>query len=615
MRPTRGLRRRRWSGAAILAAALLAFLPPAARAAATRDTAARVVTVAAARGLPVTGLRVVGAGTLASPLKAGLALAIPPLALGQRPLLFPRTLDEDLARARGFLARRGFPYARVTPEVRLNASGRDVSLVLSVTLGPAVILDRLDLAGFPPDLGADPAAAAGLAAGGVLTDPAVERAAAVLADLLRASGYADATVSARVSRLDSTRAALALAAVPGRRYRLGTLRVTGVSPDLEPLVRETASLPVGEIYSPVHLQRARDHLRLLDLFLQVRLRPAPARGDTLDMVADLRLRPAQSLEAGLGLWTDDLLRAQARWQHRNLLRRGRGVELSGAFSRYRTEGAAAAWWPALLGPRTRLETRVRGDEQNEDSYRLDEIEALVGLRWRPTLNNVLRVGIAVSRVDVHVRTPEAEAFLEQGGRLTVLAVDWNRDATDDRLFPRRGTRNWVHLEWGPHGGLSDAHFVLAQAQTAVFHALPGGPVAALRLLGGAATPTRGSEDLLPNRRFFSGGSASMRGYRRHRLGPRDDDGAPLGGESVVEMSVEMRFRLVWRLRGVLFWDAGQVWQNWEDTDLNDLAAAIGPGLTVDTPVGPLRADLGLRLDPADDGEPDMVFHLSVGQAF
>ena len=615
MRPIRRLPRRRAGGAAMLAAACLALMFHDARPAATRGEGARIITVAEARGLPVTGLRVEGAGNLASPLKAGLALAIPPLTLGQRPPLFPRTLTEDLARARGFLARRGYPYAGVTPEVRLNAGGRGVTLVLSVALGPPVILGRLDIAGFPAGLAADPAAAAGLAPGDVLADPAIDRAVAALASLLREAGHADATVTARVSRMDSTRAVLELAATPGRRYRLRDLRVTGVSSDLAPLVRETASLPSGEIYSPSHLRRARDHLRLLDLFLQVRLRPELVVGDSLDVVAELRQRPAQSFEVGLGVWTDDMLRAQARWRHRNLLRRGRGVELSGAFSQYRTEGAAAAWWPALAGPRTRLETRVRGEEQREDSYRLDEIEASVGLRWRPTLNNILRWRIAVSRVDVFVRTPEAEAFLEQGGRLMVFSVDWNRDATDDRLFPRRGTRNWLRLEWSPHGDVTDAHFVLAEGQTAVYRALPGGPVAALRLLGGAATPTRGSEDLLPNRRFYSGGSASMRGYRRHRLGPRDADGAPLGGESVLELSVELRFRLFWRLRGVLFWDAGQVWRNWEDTDLNELVAAVGPGLTLDTPLGPLRADLGFRLDPGDDDEPDMVFHLSVGHPF
>jgi outer membrane translocation and assembly module TamA len=73
------------------------------------------------------------------------------------------------------------------------------------------------------------------------------------------------------------------------------------------------------------------------------------------------------------------------------------------------------------------------------------------------------------------------------------------------------------------------------------------------------------------------------------------------------------------LGGVVFLDAGDVEDTPSELALNRLAYAVGVGLRLHTIVGPVRADLGYRLNRfgVDDPEPGTVFafHISLGEAF
>jgi len=73
---------------------------------------------------------------------------------------------------------------------------------------------------------------------------------------------------------------------------------------------------------------------------------------------------------------------------------------------------------------------------------------------------------------------------------------------------------------------------------------------------------------------------------------------------------------------VVFADAGNVWNNAWDVNLNDLRYDVGTGLRYMTAVGPFRLDLGYQLNPIPglliNGKPEprrFRVHFSIGQAF
>ena len=114
-------------------------------------------------------------------------------------------------------------------------------------------------------------------------------------------------------------------------------------------------------------------------------------------------------------------------------------------------------------------------------------------------------------------------------------------------------------------------------------------------------------------RFFNGGGTSVRSFAERELGPRDENGSPLGGDLLTVFNAELIFPLYGGLQGAIFADAGSL-KNRDISGSGDLRYAVGAGLRYKLPIGPLRLDYGVnptRRDQEDFG----AFHFSFGFAF
>lgn len=144
-----------------------------------------------------------------------------------------------------------------------------------------------------------------------------------------------------------------------------------------------------------------------------------------------------------------------------------------------------------------------------------------------------------------------------------------------------------------------------------------------------------------NRRFFAGGSGSIRGWRPRDLGAMPENELELGGNFIFEGSSELRinyfrgFGKLWFLDLDNFWfvyflDIGNVWTDVVDARPKDVAIALGIGLRYETLFGPVRIDFGFRIyDPKEQTHRQWVFqkrlfgdvigdgvlHFGVGHAF
>ena len=78
--------------------------------------------------------------------------------------------------------------------------------------------------------------------------------------------------------------------------------------------------------------------------------------------------------------------------------------------------------------------------------------------------------------------------------------------------------------------------------------------------------------------------------------------------------MELRFAVIGELGGVFFVDFGQVYPAALEYRLEDLRYAVGPGIRYNTPIGPVRFDVGFILDRRTD-EPFGRIELSILQAF
>jgi len=163
-------------------------------------------------------------------------------------------------------------------------------------------------------------------------------------------------------------------------------------------------------------------------------------------------------------------------------------------------------------------------------------------------------------------------------------------------------------------------------------------VIGLKLKGGYATLyAKGNDTPVPlHRRFFGGGSGSVRGWKSRQLGPVDDRSRPIGGMATIEGNIESRINILrnlgevpidfGKLWAVLFLDFGNVWEHGSDVRFEEIALATGFGIRYNTLIGPIRVDFGFKLyDPDQQANrqwlfnrpffKDMAFHFGIGHAF
>jgi hypothetical protein len=155
----------------------------------------------------------------------------------------------------------------------------------------------------------------------------------------------------------------------------------------------------------------------------------------------------------------------------------------------------------------------------------------------------------------------------------------------------------------------------------------------------------GNADIIPfERRFYSGGANSVRGWSESTLGPgtyqrinsRRRDYNQLG-DIKIDLNVEYRAKMFWVMEGALFLDAGNNWTYKEysnqpggafklSTFWKEIAMAYGIGIRMDFDYVMFRFDLGTKLhNPANAAGDrwrvvpgdisDLAFHIAIGYPF
>jgi outer membrane protein insertion porin family len=132
-------------------------------------------------------------------------------------------------------------------------------------------------------------------------------------------------------------------------------------------------------------------------------------------------------------------------------------------------------------------------------------------------------------------------------------------------------------------------------------------------------------DLPQSERFYAGGDTTIRGFALDRVGTRhvppdpsvdtlDENLLPIGGNGLVIFNAELRAPVFGGLGVVGFVDTGNVFSRVSQISLTELRTAVGSGLRYKSPFGPIRFDLGFKIN-RQPGEGLTAWFISFGQAF
>ncbi len=529
-----------------------------------------------------------------------------------------RALVRDLQVLRDYYTTKGFWDARVEMESLTVSSGGDVDLTLRVREGVRYGWGRLrvEVQGAP----AGPVERVIRGHMGRWADRGVlERARQAVLQMLGSQGYPEARAAFDVVK-DPERGVVDVVfrVEAGPRVHFGRVVVTGNVRTQTKVVRRELTFRRGEPWDPEAVRESRQRLYRLGFFQRVRIGPAgpPDRDGMQDVLVEVEEQDAGVLEFGLGYGTEEGVKGSARIAHANLQGYGRFLGLRVDFDRFDRSAAVNFREPWLFNHPLDLRLSLVRRTEDRDAYRLSSLgfqaslERALGSRAKGSVLYTLE-----SNELSDVSQEAAEAGEDTGSYLLSSVgpvVVW--DSRDDPFNPRRGFYHSFQAEWASDLLGSEVRFERYAASMSGFFSY-GRATLALQARGGIAFTLTQAADLPVNKRFFLGGRSSVRGFRRDEIGPKDAAGDPVGGDVMVNLRAELRWRWKKRFGVAVFWDGGNVWnRSLGPPDYTELRQGGGVGVRYETPVGPLALDLGFKLDRRK-GEDPYVWHFTVGNVF
>lgn len=557
---------------------------------------------------------------------------------------------KDLRRTVVFYQQNGYFDADVEGyRVRMNPDG-GVELAIVVAEGEPSTIDTLAI---EIEAEAADAAPAGLEhrdpdveelrqwvplrEGDTFSEARVDSAQAILTAHFQNSGHAFAEVLKEYRIDKNARSATVIFSVyPGDVYRFGGVSIEGETAVSRKLILGQVQFRPGDLYELDEVFGTQRKLYQLNLFRRVQVEPqydAPV-GDSLPVVIRVSDAKEHLVRLGVGYGTEEFVRATGSWLDRNFLGGARQARLTGEFSSLRRLASASLTQPNVLIDDLSATGTGFFSQDREDTYIVRRIggsgrinhEVSPDLRTFYGLNIERDTFTEIDSLDV-VQALLGERFLNPS-TLSYLELGALVDTSDDIFSPTEG--NTVNLNY--HLALStlvgDYQYHRVTLLATHYQEIRRGWVLALKVLPGIIKPfgsaaAGDSVIAVPLfERLFAGGSTSIRGYQRRRLGPlagedcaaADQQCNPVGGEALLETSVELRFPLFGKFRGVTFMDVGNIWPEPAEVSLAELRYTPGVGLRYDTPIGPVRVDAGFKTKASDPG-PGVVLHFSVGNAF
>jgi outer membrane protein assembly factor BamA len=602
-------------------------------------------------------------------------------------------LARDVLRMRVFYFLHGYREATVDTLVQRHGA-HAVDVTFQVHEGPPTVVGSVTVTGVDSLLRPDRLRRLVVVdSGEPFSLVALDSSVLALRTALGGLGYADAEVdTATVVDTAAHRADVRLIAQPRALATVDTIRIEGLERLEASTVRNSLTLHEGDVYRSGELFRSQRNMYESQLFRRTAIE---TRGtdSAKTLVVHVTEGDMRRVRASAGFNTIDFVQLDGRFTHYNFLGNARRLTLSGTlgnllapqledeffFQRVAPDAvegdrgpflrptwlvSAELRQPWFRSPNNTLAASVFAHRRATPLVVVDRGQGATASFTRelaPRVNASASYRFEVTRVEagdvyfcVNFGVCDLATINTLTGRqrLSPALLLGNVDRADDPLEPTRGYVGRLELEHASALTASDYRYNRMVVEGSAYRPFWHGTLAGHVRLGRTwplassvappeAGPLFGNTVIHPRKRFYAGGSRSVRGYGESQLGPRvltiapsklriasvsgadtvyrpgctpdvpitqcDPNAAgigtdaftarPLGSPAVAEASVEYRFAVWGPLKAAVFLD-GAVLPSGDDAfftlDDNFMALTPGFGVRYMSPVGPIRVDVGIN---------------------
>jgi len=435
----------------------------------------------------------------------------------------------------------------------------------------------------------------------------------------RDSGYLDVRVESEVLFDADASSLVRFSIVEGPRYRLGNIVVQGTLLTRAAAILRENPIKPGATAGEKDLLRFQQAVYATGLYKSVRVNRVkrPEEG-ILDLVFEVEETLFFEVEFGGGWGTDTGFRGLLGAKEKNLDGLGRSFSAQAVVSQKEERLIGDLREPWILGNRWKWEGGLTGLYQKAErvSFNLRKASIVASITRKLIERSSVSLQYELSRDQVWNVAPGAVLSPEDKGSATIAAIRGLAvlDFRDDPFNPTKGTffSGSAEVATLPFG--SEVDYYKMSGQSSIYFTMFRHSTIVLSGRAGMARAFGRTPEVPIQKRFFLGGRSTVRGFKEDSLGARGADGAPTGGDMMVNLNTEYRVPLRSGLIGAVFVDAGSVWFARDQANGFDLRKSTGLGLRYLTPVGPIGLDYGWKLDRRE-GETAAEWHFTIGAVF
>lgn len=542
-------------------------------------------------------------------------------------------LGGDLERLRSSYFDEGYAEFNIdSTQVAITPDKRDIYVTVNVQEGDQYRIRSVKLAGnllLPEE---ELMALVDLEAGDIFARTQVTDSITRITDRLGDEGYAFANVNA-IPELDeeAREVDLTLFIDPGKRVYVRRINFQGNHKTRDEVLRREMRQMEAGWYAASQINRSKIRLQRLPYIedVNIQTRRVPGTDDQVDLDISVVERLAGSFTIGAGYSQSEGVLFNIAVSEDNFMGSGKRVSVQA-----NTSSVNTVYSLSYTNPYHTIDGVSRGFTAfyRETDAEEANVTRYFANRWGGNINygiplteyDYLRYSLGYEDTEIVLATgaaQELQDFITTYGDEYAsykLEASYTHDTRNRTVFADRGNLQRLSLETAVPG--SDVEYYKLGYNFRQYAPLWDKYLT----LSFNATVDHASEygdtDAMPFfENYFAGGSRSVRGYKDLSLGPRDSVNDPLGGTFRTVGSLELLFPPPLApdsraIRMSVFMDAGQVYEDYEAFDADELRASYGLGFTWLSPVGPLTFSLAKAFNDQPEDELE-EFQFTLGAAF
>jgi len=543
-------------------------------------------------------------------------------------------LDMDMRRLEFYYNTKGYAEVRLEdPVVMLSRDRKHIAITITVHEGPKYNVGKVDVGGDIVFEKEELTAKLLLKTGDVFNAENVQKDIIWLMTKHKDEGYAFCNVGNTTTldkSIDPPTIDFTYIVQKGEKARISRIDITGNEGTRDWTVRRELRLYEGDLFNETEMKRSEARIKRLGFFEEVEITPTQDRDapDLVVLTVRVKERQTGAFSIGAGFSSVENFLFQAQISKQNFLGRGQTLRLEASLSSIRKYFVFSFDDPYFFD----TDWTFGFSAYNRDyvNYTYDENSTGLNLTIGRRFADYFSIAATYRLEMVDVKAGGQEDFFDVpvanmnlNGLTSSITVTAAFDNRDDRMFPTKGNVTTLSMEWAGSEIGSSFDYIRFRASTKQYFPLFLGAVGKVSLrYGYIFNPKGGPVPIF--QRFQAGGIFSIRGYEQASLGPSipvgtsRDPASPLsyftiGGDKELIFNFEVEFPILksMGIKGVVFFDCGNAFDDTEWPNPLDFQFAAGIGIRWWSPIGPLRFEWGFPLNPRE-GDPPVVFEFNIG---